>query len=236
MAKKQILLGGDPDSLSQILNFFSNTNKFRVSTVYDGLEALRRISENKPDLAILDVNLAKRGGDECCKVVKQEGLSPATAMVLMVWMQNSCDIGRCLDAQCDALLVKPVMYEQLAGVTTRLLFKDQYPSSRFDVQLPVHYGVDPHKMVRDFSVDLSPGGVFLEAHYVVPVGTLLNISFTLPGDGTTITCMARVAWLNGPVWRREPLRPAGMGLEFLDIDNQGVNAIREFLYSEERVH
>ena len=30
--------------------------------------------------------------------------------------------------------------------------------------------------------------------------------------------------------------PSGMGLEFLDIDNQGVNSIRNFLYSEEPQH
>jgi uncharacterized protein (TIGR02266 family) len=236
MPKKQILLGGDPNSLSLPMSFFSNTGKFSVTAVHDGYEALRVLAEMKPDLAILDINLAERGGDECCKDVKEGGLSPATPMVLMVCLQHHGDIGRCLDARCDAILVKPLMHEQLAGVATRLLFKEWYTSSRFDVHVPIYYGVQPQKLVRDYSVDLSTGGLFLETKQVVPVGTLLNVSFTLPGGGTTIMCTARVTWLNGPVVRREPLLPSGMGLEFLDIDNQGVTSIRNFLYSEERQH
>jgi uncharacterized protein (TIGR02266 family) len=236
MAKKQILLGGDPSALSMPMVFFSNTDKFSVTTMHDGNEALRNIEEKKPDLAILDVNLDKKGGDECCKEVKQAGLSPATAIALMVSMHNRRDIGSCLNTGCDALLVKPLVYEQLAGVTTRLLFRERYTTSRFGIHLPIHYGVQPHKLACDYSVDLSTGGVFLEAHSIVPVGTLLNVVFTLPHDGTTVKCTARVAWLNGPVLRREPLLPPGMGLEFIDIDNQEVNAIRKFLYAEERVH
>ena len=82
--------------------------------------------------------------------------------------------------------------------------------------------------------DLSTGGFFIEAPNIVPVGTLLNVEFTLPNDDTTIKCLARVAWLNGPVSRRDLLLPPGMGLEFVTIDNQRVNAIRDFLFSEKR--
>ena len=236
MPKKQILLGGDPESLSLPMSFFSNTDKFSVTAVHDGHEVLRLFAEMKPDLAILDISLAERGGDACCKDVKEGALSPATAMVLMVCLQHYGDIGRCLDARCDAILVKPLMHEQLAGVVTRLLFKEWYTPSRFDVHVPIYYGVQPQKLVCDYSVDLSTGGLFLETKQVVPVGTVLNVSFTLPGGGTTIMCTARVTWLNGPVLRREPRLPSGMGLKFLDIGLEGVNSIRNFLYSEERQH
>ena len=236
MSKKQILLGGDPNALSLLMSFFSNTDKFSVTAVHDGHEALRVLAEMKPDLAILDINLAERGGDECCKDVKEGGLSPATSMVLMICLEHRREIGRCLNASCDALLVKPLVHEHLAGVVTRLLFKERYTSPRFDVHLPVYYGVLPQKLVCDYAVDLSTGGLFLETKQVVPVGTLLNVAFTLPGSGTTIMCMARVSWLNGPVVRRELLLPSGMGLEFLDIDNQGASSIWNFLYSEERLH
>jgi uncharacterized protein (TIGR02266 family) len=236
MPKMQILLGGDPDSLSLLRSFFSNTDKFSVTAVNDGHEAHRVLAEMKPDLAILDINLAVKGGDECCKDAKEGGLSPATSMVLMVCLQHRRDIGRCLDARCDAFLVKPLMYEQLAGVATRILFRERRTSSRFNVHFPIYYGVQSQKLVRDYSVDLSTGGLFLETKLAVPVGTLLNVVFTLPGVGTTIMCTARVTWLNGPVALREPLLPSGMGLKFLDIDTQGVNSIRDFLYSEERQH
>jgi uncharacterized protein (TIGR02266 family) len=236
MARKLILLGGTPDALALPIDFFSNTDKFCVTVVHDGHEALRYLAERKPDLAILDVNLAERGGDECCGEAKLSGLSPATPIVLMVSMQDRGDLGRCLNARCDALLEKPLRYEQMAGVTTRLLFRERYATSRFGVHIPIRYGIRPHSLLRDYSVDLSTRGVFIEAHYVVPVGTLLNVAFSLPNDDTAIRCTARVAWLNDPAMRREPLLPPGMGLEFVDIDDQEADALRNFLHSEDRVH
>ncbi|HLO25886.1 MAG TPA: response regulator, partial [Geobacteraceae bacterium] len=128
MPKKQILLGGDPNSLSLPMSFFSNTDKFSVTAVHDGHEALRVLAEMKPDLAILDINLAERGGDECCKDVKEGGLSPATSMVLLICPQQHREFERCLNSRCDALIVKPLVYEKLAGVVTRLLFKERYTS------------------------------------------------------------------------------------------------------------
>jgi len=236
MAKKQILLGGERDSLAMPRTFFSNTDKFSITAVHDGYEALRNLAEKKPDLAILDVNLARKGGDECCKDVKLGGLSPATSVVLMVCMQNQGDIRRCLNANCDALLVKPLAYEQLSGIATRLLFREKHPTSRFEVHLPTSYGIHPHQLAFTYAADLSTGGIFLETPHFVPVDTLLNVTFTLPNDGTTVKCTARVAWLNGPALLREPLLPSGMGLQFVDIDHREIDAIREFLHSEERVH
>jgi len=48
MPRKQVLMGGDPDSLSLLMSFFSNTDKFDVSAVHDGHEALRALGEMKP--------------------------------------------------------------------------------------------------------------------------------------------------------------------------------------------
>lgn len=236
MVRKRILLGVDVDSFAPAINFFSNRDKFGVTVVYDGAEALQAIVKEKPDLAILSVNLPEKGGDECCWEVKDAGLSPATSIVLVVWAQDSSDIKRCLAARCDALLVKPLDYERMAAIVTKLLFGGKSIPPRINVRLPVRYGIPRHELTDDFSVNLSTGGVFLEAKNIVPVGTSLKVAFSLPDDGTTVQCTAEVAWLNGPVMRSQPLLPQGMGLKFLDIGNREVNAIRQFLFSEKRAH
>jgi len=235
MTKKRILLGIDADSFPTVMNFFPNGKKFDVTVVHDGHEALRRITKDKPDMAIMDIDLPKKGGDECCREVKQGGLSSATLIVLEVWLRNRSDVRRCLEADCDALIVKPLGYESLAGIITRLLFGASSKPPRFKVRLPVHYGIQSNRLIDNYSVNLGSGGVFLETQHVVPVGTPLNVVFTLPNDGTSIQCKAQVTWLNGPLLRCQPLLPPGMGLKFLNIDNMALNAIREFLYSEERL-
>ncbi|HEX8960171.1 MAG TPA: PilZ domain-containing protein [Geobacteraceae bacterium] len=234
MQPKRVLLGGDPCTLSVLLNFFSNTDKFQISMVHTGSEAVRSLTETRPDLTILDIDMVGKAGDACCKAVKQTGFLRGLPIALMVSMDKNGEISRCLDAECDALLVKPLRHEQLAVVTSNFLFRKRYTASRFDVHLPIHYGIHNHKLVCDYSADLSTGGIFIAANQIASVGTRLSLAFTLPGDDATVKCAARVAWQNGLVLPREPLLPPGMGLEFLDIDPQGVNTILRFLYSEER--
>ncbi len=235
MNKKRVLLGLDPLNLPMAVSFFGNRDKFSVTIVTDGEEALRSITEKKPHLAILNVNLPKKGGDKCCQEVRLGRLSPGTVIVLTVWMQKHGDIRRCLDAGCDALLPHPLVYDRLSDVVSRLLFKEKKIPLRFDVLLPVRYGITSRDMTEKVAVDLSPGGLFLEAQHVEPVGTPLKVSFTLPPDAVTISCNARVAWLNRPEQRSGPMFPAGMGLEFIDIAPADVSEIRRFLLSERRL-
>ena len=61
MKKKRVLLGVDALNLPTFLRFFANRDKFSVTIVSDGDEALRCITQKKPDMAILNVNLPKKG-------------------------------------------------------------------------------------------------------------------------------------------------------------------------------
>jgi CheY-like chemotaxis protein len=235
MAKKKVLLGVDNGSFILNMNFFSNTEKFAVTIVHDREEALRHMREEQPDLAIFDIEHEGSWGVACCQEIRESCLSPATRIAIAVRAAMIRDIDRCLDAQCDAILLKPFEYQRLAMVVTTLLFCSGPIARRFEVRLPVHYGIQPHLLTENYSADLSIGGMFLESERIVPVGTSLNVVLTLPGDGTTIVCSAEVAWLNGPILRSQPRLPTGMGLKFVDIGTREMTAIRDFLYSEERL-
>jgi uncharacterized protein (TIGR02266 family) len=234
MTTKSVLLGLDTNSFPTASDFFSNREKFSVTVVHDGIEALGRIAEEKPDIAILDVNLTRKGGADCCRQVRKKGLSPETLIVLEVCVRNPRDVKKCLESDCNALLVKPLYYEHLAGIITRLLFGQRSIQPRFDVRLPVRYGTRHDHWIDNFSVNLSTGGVFLETTDFLPVGTCIKVVFTLP-RGICIECAAQVTWLNDPQSRSQPLLPAGVGLKFLDIEKKKVTALRNFLFSEERL-
>ena len=64
-----------------------------------------------------------------------------------------------------------------------------------------------------YSVNLSRGGLFLEADKVVPVGTEVKLQFSVPGAGPMLI-RGRVTWIRG---EDAVDGPAGMGLEFEDI-------------------
>lgn len=80
------------------------------------------------------------------------------------------------------------------------------------------------------SADLSAGGTFLKADMLLEEGEELNVEFRLPQHPTAIKVEARVAWV-----RRFPQvnEPAGMGVEFVDLDEADREAMVAFLSHHE---
>lgn len=92
---------------------------------------------------------------------------------------------------------------------------EQKHDPRFKVCLTVSDGPDENKTVTNYLVNMSTGGMFIEASELLPVDTLLKVELMLPGNDTPITCKARVAWTNGPHTLKKQSLPYGMGLQFL---------------------
>jgi len=83
--------------------------------------------------------------------------------------------------------------------------------------------------MTNYTVNVSTGGVFLEANDIFPVDTLLEIKFKLPDNDIVINCNARVAWTNEPAQLKKNSLPPGMGIQFVDLSLENLQAIRNFL-------
>ncbi|MBE0599434.1 MAG: PilZ domain-containing protein, partial [Desulfuromonadales bacterium] len=82
--------------------------------------------------------------------------------------------------------------------------------------------------------NLSTGGLFLAASHLFPVDTPLMLEFCLP-PGDSVSCQGRVAWVNHPEWIKNPGYPAGMGVQFLDLEAAQRQALTAFLGSGEEI-
>jgi uncharacterized protein (TIGR02266 family) len=67
-----------------------------------------------------------------------------------------------------------------------------------------------------YSVNLSRGGLFLETAQEVPIGSPLELSFSIPGAGS-VGLTGHVAWRRGP---ESVDGPAGLGVEFQEVSEQ----------------
>ena len=76
------------------------------------------------------------------------------------------------------------------------------------------------------TVDISEGGAFLRSQYLFEVGEVLDVSFTLPGQGGLLYAQARVAWVTR---QSDAKGEAGMGVEFITIDDAARRAITAFV-------
>jgi two-component system, OmpR family, alkaline phosphatase synthesis response regulator PhoP len=73
--KKVLIVDDEPNILilmEQALEKLEDEDDVELLTARDGVEALKRIKEEKPDLVFLDVMMPKMSGLEVCNTVKNE--------------------------------------------------------------------------------------------------------------------------------------------------------------------
>jgi uncharacterized protein (TIGR02266 family) len=100
---------------------------------------------------------------------------------------------------------------------------------RFKARIAVFNGPNQSRLISNYSVNMSTGGVFMETDNILPVDTLLLVKFKLPDNDTIIACNARVAWTNEPGHLKKLSLPPGMGLQLINLSLDNMYVIRDYL-------
>src|SRR5206468_225596 len=124
-------------------------------TAYDGETALRRHTEDSPDLVILDRKLPRLSGDEVCRRIRA---SSSTTPILMLTGERGADErAKLLDLGADDYLEKPFSRKELASRVRALLRRAGQSTARVQAAASVgRLRVDPRTHVA--SVDGIPSG------------------------------------------------------------------------------
>jgi uncharacterized protein (TIGR02266 family) len=96
------------------------------------------------------------------------------------------------------------------------------------VDLEVEVGLEgENNFYQGFSEDVSDGGLFVATYQLEPVGTVLELEFTLP-TGHIVRTAAEVRWLRDLRDASDGVSP-GMGLRFRELLPEDARAIAEFV-------
>jgi len=80
--KKKLLLVEDNNELLEYL-FILLKEDYKITTASNGIEALKKIEENKPDVIVSDVLMPKMDGFALCEIVKSK---PETMSIPFIWL------------------------------------------------------------------------------------------------------------------------------------------------------
>jgi Tfp pilus assembly protein PilZ len=81
-----------------------------------------------------------------------------------------------------------------------------------------------------FLIDLAMRGIFVERAETLRLGSAVEVTFRLPGNELPVVARCRVAWWRAPeMTLSSKTLPAGVGLEFVELDGEGARRIRGFL-------
>jgi DNA-binding response OmpR family regulator len=81
--KQHILVVDDDPDLVESVTMKLESNNFRVTKAYDGIEAWEKIKEDRPDLIILDVMMPRKDGYVVCDEIKKDDEYKDITVVLL---------------------------------------------------------------------------------------------------------------------------------------------------------
>jgi uncharacterized protein (TIGR02266 family) len=232
MEKRKVLLVDDVQLFLEQEKTFFNRDDFQLLSARSGLEALRIVREENPELVFMDLYMPDMDGDRCCHTIKSDKVLRDIPIIMVTAGADEDDFERCWQAGCDDIITKPINRHYFIAIIRKYLPLPLRKAPRFTARLRVHFGPNPQQLLTEYSVNVSTGGLFIETLNLLPLGTPLMIEFILPEQDKTIQSDGKVAWLNHPEMMKNPNLPVGMGLQFLNISFDDMNAIREFIKKE----
>jgi CheY-like chemotaxis protein len=109
---KHILVVDDEAPIRLLLEKILQSAGYRVTSVADGMSAIKAVREDPPDLAICDLSMPGIDGFSVCSVFKRIKTFKSPVLVLSGRV-NEKDIKAALKTGADAFIPKPVVREDL---------------------------------------------------------------------------------------------------------------------------
>lgn len=97
----------------------------------------------------------------------------------------------------------------------------QLPRIRIDAKIDLH---SESNFFAGFSENISDGGVFVATDQQVPIGTEVDLAFTLP-DGVEIRGRGAVRWVRDA----SPDAAPGLGVQFVNLSGAAHDAVQNFV-------
>ncbi|MCA9873351.1 MAG: response regulator [Anaerolineales bacterium] len=105
---RSILVVDDEDVTREILQILLEMEGFTVFAAADGLEALEKVAECRPDLIILDLMMPRLDGLGVCKQLRAQPETADLAIILLSGNSQDRAVTAGLRAGANAYLMKPI--------------------------------------------------------------------------------------------------------------------------------
>lgn len=122
--KSKILIVDDIPVNIQLQETYLSSLGFHTIVAHNGIEALKKVSEEHPDLILLDVMMPKMNGFETCKHLKRQKETRHIPIIMVTALNELEDKIKGLEAGADDFITKPFnKLELLARVKSLLRIK-----------------------------------------------------------------------------------------------------------------
>ena len=187
----RILVVDDEPEICQLLRTGLEGYGYAVTTAADGVEAVEKAQEWRPDLIVLDMELPRLSGIDVCRSIRTWSSVP---IIVVTVRDADRDKIQALDEGADDYVTKPFsLGELLARIRVALRHASMIGGAN-----------EPERVFGDLRLDLLHRRVFVNDHEIHLTPTeyeLLKLLATQAGKVLTHTTLLREVW--GPAYERD---------------------------------
>ncbi|MBW3579050.1 MAG: response regulator [Actinobacteria bacterium] len=121
MTAARVLVVDDDPAVRQMLELVLVFEGFEILTAADGLEAVGRALQARPDAILLDVMMPRMSGLETAQALRGDQRTAATPIILLTARASEDDLWSGWQAGVDSYLVKPIDLDSLVMEIRRVI-------------------------------------------------------------------------------------------------------------------
>jgi two-component system cell cycle response regulator len=118
---KVLVVDDNAQNLELLVEYLHTLENVQTSTAADGLEALEKVAQDKPDLILLDIMMPRMSGFEVCRKLKSDPETRDIPIIMVTALNELGDIERGVESGTDDFLSKPVNRLELVTRVKSLL-------------------------------------------------------------------------------------------------------------------
>ena len=123
--KKKVLIAEDEEHIRRLIKVILEQENYDLIEAKDGKDALEKVSEEMPDLIILDLMMPKIDGIEVCQQLKKNALTRKIPIIMLTAKREMSDKVVGIKAGADDYLTKPFEPRELRVRVRTFLDKEK---------------------------------------------------------------------------------------------------------------
>ena len=124
MTKKVLIVEDEPEIQAILAMTLRHMGGFETVLANDGVEAIERALEERPDLIVLDAMMPRMNGYTACKRMKQDARLSCIPVVFLTAKTDPHEVDRAMRAGAAGCVAKPFDPLKLAGQIAQILDGD----------------------------------------------------------------------------------------------------------------
>ncbi len=107
MSTKAVMIVDDSEAIRKFLVFALRAQGFSVVVARDGMDALEKLSQNKVDLVITDLNMPNMDGFEFLRALREDHEYFEVPVIILSSLSSDQDVEMGLSLGANSYLIKP---------------------------------------------------------------------------------------------------------------------------------